>query len=193
MCVSQYGILARVRDGLFEDTARDAAGHGPEIVGPLMLIVRDNPDPLAQLCAMKALAMSTLPLAAEGLHRVRALPAEGRHRTVLYVMSWSPKRIAQDCTPRLLGFRMPGDDRCPPVVLEPREVQGRGRTFYTGLECPACYGMSWDTFGETDPSGLLPASDRGLVGDVTGRICRHCGYVAHDPRLSELLAEAGLS
>lgn len=113
MCDSHYGILARVRDGLpseFEATARDAAGHGPEIVGPLMLIVRDSPDPLAQLCAIKALAMSKVPLAAEGLRRARVLPTERYHPAVVSVLLWSPERITRDCTPSLLGRRTPVGD-----------------------------------------------------------------------------------
>jgi hypothetical protein len=105
MCSSRYGILARVREVLpteFEATARDAAGHGSEIIGPLMLIARDSPDPLSQLCATKAIAHSPEPLAREALRRVCALPVENRHPSVRTVFSWPRERIVRDCTARLL-------------------------------------------------------------------------------------------
>jgi len=113
MCDSHYGILAHLRQPLpadFEATVRDAAGHGPEILGALMLIARDDPDPLAQLGATKALALSTQPRAAEALRRVCGLPVEFRHPAVRAVFGWSRERIAAECGPRLLGHRPPPRD-----------------------------------------------------------------------------------
>lgn len=106
MCDSLFGILARVRQPLptdFDATACDAARHGPEILGHLMLIARDSHDPLAELCAVKALALSPEPRAGEALRRVCALSTEFRHPTVATVFSWSRERIAAELTPRLLG------------------------------------------------------------------------------------------
>jgi len=106
MCTSDFGILARVRQPLpddFEATAADAPCHGRGILGPLMLIARDSPDPLAQLCAVKALALSREPRADEALRRVCSLPTEHRHPVVAQVIKWPRGRIAAECTPRLLA------------------------------------------------------------------------------------------
>ena len=104
VCASCYGILARVRDVLpaeFDATALEAAGHGHGMLGRLMLIARDYPDPLAQLCATKAIALSTDPRAGEALRRVCALPVEHRHPAVRTVFGWHRERIAREGPPRL--------------------------------------------------------------------------------------------
>ena len=94
-----------------------------------MLIVRDSSDPLAQLCAIKALAMSAEPLATEGLRRVKALPTEGRDPAVLSVLSWSAERITQDCSPELLGRRVPDVETRPLASPGGREDHGRRNKF----------------------------------------------------------------
>jgi hypothetical protein len=104
ICPSCNIILARVRDirpAEFDATALEAAGHGHEMLGRLMLIARDNPDPLAQLCATKAIALSADPRAEEALRRVCALPVAHRHPAVRRVFGWHRERIAREGPPRL--------------------------------------------------------------------------------------------
>jgi hypothetical protein len=71
------------------------------MLGHLMLIARDNPDPLAQLCATKAIALSADPRAGEALRRVCALPVEHRNPAVRTVFGWHRERIAMEGPPRL--------------------------------------------------------------------------------------------
>lgn len=132
MCDSFFGILGRVRQPLpadFELTARDAASHGDEILAQLMLIARDSPDPLAQLCAVKALALSTAPRSGEALRRVCALPREARRPAVGEVLRWPRERIAAECTPRLLGYSMVRRDG-----ERPRDAGGLTGTLATGRD-----------------------------------------------------------